>query len=128
MSFDRKYLAWALSYAAIGICLGIFMAASQNYAQREAHSHTLLVGFVLSLGYGVIHKLWIEQPKPIIAKTQFIVHQVGAVSMCLGLFLLYGNIAPAALLDPILGISSLAVLVGALLMLYMVVKANAAKT
>lgn len=67
MSFDRKYLAWALSYAAIGICLGIFMAASHNYAQREAHSHTLLVSFVLSLGYGVIHKLWIEQPKPIIA-------------------------------------------------------------
>lgn len=48
--------------------------------------------------------------------------------MCLGLFLLYGNIASAALLDPILGISSLAVLVGALLMLYMVLKANAAKT
>jgi len=129
MNFDRKYLVWALSYAAIGICLGIFMAASHNYAQRETHSHTLLVGFVLSLGYGVIHRLWIDQPKPMVAKTQFIVHQVGAVSMCLGLFLLYGNIAPAApLLDPVLGISSLAVLVGALLMLYMVLKANAAKT
>jgi len=128
MRFDRKYVAWALSYAAIGICIGIYMAASQNYAQREAHTHTLLVGFVLSLAYGVIHKLWIEQPQPVIAKTQFIVHQAGAVLMSLGLFLLYGNVAPAALLNPILGISSLAVLVGVLLMTYMVLKANPART
>lgn len=128
MGIDRKYLAWALSYAAIGIGLGIFMAASNDYGQSEAHSHTLLVGFLLSLAYGVIHKLWIEQPRPIIAKTQFILHQVGTVSMCLGLFLLYGKIAPAALLDPILGMSSLAVLVAALLMLYMALKANAART
>lgn len=128
MSFDRKYLLWAMGYAAIGICLGIFMAASHNFAEREAHTHLLLVGFVLSLSYGIIHKLWLDAPSPIIAKIQFIVHQAGAVAMCLGLFVLYGNLSPVAMLDPILGISSMAVLAGALLMFYMLLKANSAKT
>ncbi|MBI4968832.1 MAG: TonB-dependent receptor [Rhodospirillales bacterium] len=127
MNFDRKYLAWALGYAAVGIAFGIVMAASHNVVQREVHSHTLLVGFVLSLGYGVIHKLWIERLMPILAKTQFIAHQAGTVTMCLGLLLLYGNIAPATLLDPVLGVSSVAILAGVLLMLVMVLKANAAK-
>lgn len=128
MSFDRKYLVWALSYAAIGMCLGIFMAASHNHAQRVTHAHILLVGFVVSLGYGIIHKLWLGQPNPGISQTQFIAHQAGAVTMFVGLFLLYGNVAPEAQLDPILGVASIAVLVGALLMLYMALKANVVKT
>lgn len=128
MSFDRKYLVWALGYAAIGMCLGIFMAASHNHAQHVTHAHILLVGFVLSLGYGIIHKLWLGHPNPIIARIQFIVHQAAAVTMFTGLLLLYGNILPEPQLDPILGIASITVLVGALLMLYMVLKTSAVKT
>lgn len=128
MSFDRKYLLWALGYLAIGICLGIFMAASHNHAELVTHAHILLIGFVLSLGYGIIHNLWLGQPNPIIAKIQFITHQLGAVIMFIGLFLLYGKFLPGAQLDPILGIASIAVLVGTLLMLYMALKANAVKT
>lgn len=128
MSFDRKYLVWALGYVAIGMCLGIFMAASHNHAQHVTHAHILLVGFVLSLGYGIIHKLWLGHPNPIIAKIQFIVHQAAAVTMFTGLLLLYGNVLPEPQLDPILGIASITVLVGALLMLYMVLKTSAVKT
>lgn len=128
MSFDRKYLVWALGYAAIGMCLGIFMAASHNHAQHVTHAHILLVGFVLSLGYGIIHKLWLGHTNPIIARIQFIVHQAAAVTMFTGLLLLYGNILPEPQLDPILGIASITVLVGALLMLYMVLKTSAVKT
>jgi hypothetical protein len=128
MSLDRKYLVWALSYAAIGMCLGIFMAASDNHTQTEAHSHALLVGFVLSFCYGAIHKLWLAQPKPVIAKAQFVIHQAGAATMAIGLFMFYGDLGAAELLGPILGISSIAVLAGALLMFYMVLKENAVKT
>jgi len=128
VGFDRKYLVWALSYAAIGMCLGIFMAASHNHAHRVTHAHILLVGFVVSFIYGIIHKLWLGQPNPMVAKIQFVLHQAGAVTMATGLLLLYGNILPEPQLDPILGIASIAVLVGTLLMLYLVLKANAVKT
>ncbi len=128
MSFDRKYLVWALSYAVAGMSLGIFMAASHDYGQRVTHAHILLVGFVVSLIYGVIHKLWLGEKTPRLAKTQFIAHQAGAVTMFVGLLLLYGKIVPVAQLDPILAIASITVLLGALLMLFMVLKSNAVKT
>jgi hypothetical protein len=129
MSLDRKYLIWALSYAVAGMGLGIFMAASHNHAQTDTHSHILLAGFVVSLIYGVIHKLWLVDGKiTSLAKVQFVVHQAGAIVLSVGLLLLYGDVFPAAQLDPILAISSIAVLLGALLMLIMVFKANRSMT
>ena len=128
MGFDRKYLVWALGYVALGMGLGIFMAASHNHAQHVTHAHILLVGFVVSLIYAVIHKLWLGEKPPRLAKLQFIVHQVGAVTMFGGLFLLFGNIVPETQLDPVLATASIAVFSAALLMIFMVYKANAVKT
>jgi len=128
MSYDRKYLVWALGYVVVGMCLGIFMAASHNHAQHVTHAHINLIGFVLSLSYGIIHKLWLVHVNQIIAKIQFIVHHAGAITISVGLFLLYGNIVPEAKLDPVLAIAAITVLVGTLLMFYMVLKANAVKT
>ena len=128
MSFDRKYLVWALSYVAVGMGLGIFMAASHNHSQHVTHAHILLVGFVVSLIYAVIHKLWLGEKPPRLAKAQFIVHQAGAVTMFTGLFLMFGNIVPEAQLDPVLASASIAVFTAALLMIFMVLKTNTVKT
>lgn len=121
MNFDRKYVIWALSYAAVGLVLGIYMAASHNHAELVAHAHILLIGFVVSFIYAIIHKLWLRQPNRAIANIQFVLHQAAALTVSLGLFLLYGSMLPPATLDPILGIGSAGVLAALLLMLYMVV-------
>jgi hypothetical protein len=126
MSLDRRFLVWALGYAIVGICLGIYMAASQNHGEFITHAHILLIGFVLSLVYGIIHRLWLGEPGRAVARVQFWVHQLGAITLSVGLFLLYGNFLPLARLDPILGVASVAVLIGMLLMLYMVVKSGGA--
>jgi hypothetical protein len=128
MSFDRKYLVWALSYIVIGMCLGIFMAASKDHGQLVTHAHINLAGFLLSIAYGIIHKLWLVQPNPTIAKIQFIVHQAAIVAMVFGLFLLYGKFVPEEQIEPVLRIASISVLVGALLMFYMILKTSAVKT
>lgn len=125
MSIDRKFLVWALGYAVAGMSLGIFMAASHDHGQHVTHAHTLLVGFVLSLAYGVIHKLWLDAGTSKVARLQFIVHQAGAVTIVAGLFLLYGNFLPLSQLDPVLAVASIAVLLGALMMCYLVVKSRA---
>ena len=122
MNLDRRFLIWGLSYATAGIVLGIYMAASQNHGEFVTHAHILLIGFVLSLVYGIIHKLWLENPNRRVANIQFGLHQAAAITISVGLFLLYGNLAPAPVLDPILGIASAGVLLGMLLMLYMVVR------
>jgi peptidoglycan/LPS O-acetylase OafA/YrhL len=127
MSFDRRYLLWALAYLVIGLGIGIFMAASHRHGQSDTHAHVLLTGFLVSFTYGVIHRLWLAQPNPVIARVQFIAHQAGAVAVSSGLLLLYGpNVVPDERLEPVLGIGSLGVLIGALLMLYMVLRRPAA--
>jgi hypothetical protein len=128
VSFDKKYLVWALGYVAVGICLGIFMAATHNHGQLATHAHINLIGFLLSFAYGITHKLWLGQPNPTIASIQFIVHQAATVTIIAGLFLLYGNFVPEEKLDPILGVAAISVLVSVLLMLYMVLQTRTVKT
>jgi len=127
MNLDRRFLIWALGYAAVGISLGLYMAASQNHGELVTHAHILLVGFVLSLVYGIIHKLWLDRPNRALANIQFVLHQAAAVTVSVGLFLLYGGIVPEPTLGPILGIASAGVLLGMLLMLYLVMRFGTGK-
>ncbi len=126
MHYDRKFLVWALSYAVAGMCLGIFMAASQNHGQHVTHAHIMLVGFVVSLIYGVIHRLWLAQHQGAtqLARLQFYAHHAGALAMFTGLLLLYGGVVPEATIEPLLSVASITVLGAAVMMLVMAVKAN----
>ncbi|MCX7513227.1 TonB-dependent receptor [Frateuria sp. STR12] len=125
---SRRYLVWSLSYAALGMALGIYMAASHNHGQLVTHAHVLMVGFVLSLVYGIIHRLWLDAPRRAVAMTQFVLHQLAAVALLAGLFMLYGGKAGEETLEPLLGIGSVGVLAGMLLMLYMVLRPGRARS
>ena len=122
MGFDRKYLVWALAYVAAGMGLGIYMAASHDHAQHVTHAHILLVGFVVSFIYAVIHKLWLGGTAKRLASVQLIAHQAGALMMFSGLFLLYGGVVPEAQIEHLLAPSTLIVFIAALLMIVMVLK------
>jgi hypothetical protein len=122
MGFDRKYLVWALAYVALGMGLGIYMAASHNHAQHVTHAHILLVGFVVSFIYAVIHKLWLGEKASLLARVQLVVHQAGALTMFSGLFLLYGGLMPEEQAEAILAPSTIVVFTGALLMIFMVLR------
>ncbi len=121
MKLDRKFLLCSLAYAVAGMCVGIYMAASKNHSQHVAHAHILLVGFVVSFIYGLIHRLWIDAEKVGAATVQFYLHQASALVMSVGLMLLYGGLFKEPL-DPILAASSFGVLGGALLMVYLIIK------
>ncbi len=126
MQYDRKYLLWALSYAVAGMCLGIYMAASHNHAQHVTHAHIMLVGFVVSLSYGIIHRLWLgqSQDSPKLARLQFYAHHAGALAMMTGLLLFYGGVVAEAAIEPVLSVASITVLGAAVMMLVMAVKAS----
>jgi hypothetical protein len=128
MNFDRKYLVWSLCFAALGMGLGIFMAASHNHGELTTHAHILLVGFVVSFIYGMIHKLWLTNPNRAVATFQFILHQAAAILVSVGLFLLYGAYVPEDKLEPFLASGSVGILLAMLLMLYMVIRSGSAKT
>jgi len=120
MSIDRRFLAWSLGFAVIGLLLGIFMAATKNHSELVAHAHILLVGFVVSFIYALIHRLWLQEPPRRMANVQFVLHQLAAATLAVGLFLVYGGYVAVERLDKVLAAASFGVLVGMLLMIYMV--------
>ena len=126
MNIDRQFLIAALSYAVIGLVLGIYMAASHEHVHRVTHAHILLIGFVLSFVYGIVHKLWVVQPSIRLSMLQFVIHQLGAAILLIGLFLLYGGFISEAVLGPVMGIASVCVLAAMLLMIAIVMKGQSA--
>lgn len=113
---DRKFILTSFGYAIIGLALGIFMAASKNHGQLVTHAHIMLIGFVVSFIYGLCHKLWLNNIISPLSKLQFYFHQAGTIGVVIGLFLLYGNFVAVEAVDPVLAISSIAVLIGMVLM------------
>lgn len=128
MTFDRKYLLWGLGYAIVGMGVGIFMAATHNHGQFVSHAHIMLAGFVVSIIYAVIHKLWLALGNSGLASVQFWAHQLGALTLGVGLLLVYGTAVPADQIEPFLIASSLAVLAAAVMMLVLVLKSRPART
>jgi putative solute:sodium symporter small subunit len=113
---DRKFVLTGLGYAILGLLLGIYMAATRNHGHLVTHAHIMLVGFVVSFIYGLCHKLWLNNSESRLAKIQFYIHQVGAATLFVGLFLLYGKFIDIDTIDPILAVSSVIVLTGVILM------------
>ena len=126
--FDRAYLIWALCYAVAGMGLGIYMGISGDHGQFITHAHILLVGFVTSLVYAVIHRLWLPAPARLLATIQFVLHQAGALTMFTGLLLLFGHAVPESRIGPIMAPAAIAVILGALLMLVMVLQTSPAQS
>jgi hypothetical protein len=116
-TLERAYLLLGLSYGALGMGLGIFMAASHNHGQAVTHAHLLLVGFLLSMIYALIHRLWLPSPSVLLSRIQFGAHHLGVVLMVIGLFLLYGGHVPSERIEPVLSSSSILVLVALVLMM-----------
>lgn len=113
---DRKFVLTAFGYAIIGLALGIYMAGSHNHGQLVTHAHIMLLGFVVSFVYGLCHKLWLDNTTSKLAVAQFYIHQAGSLALFIGLFLLYGGFVDAAAIDSVLGIASVTVFVGVVLM------------
>jgi uncharacterized membrane protein len=122
MMIDRKFLLCAFAYAIVGMCIGIYMAASKNHALFIAHAHILLLGFVVSFIYALVHKLWLAGSSPRLASVQFYLHQLATVVLTGGLVLMFSGALPEATLAPALGASAVGVLAAVLLMVWMILR------
>jgi len=121
---DRKFILTSLGYAIVGLMLGIFMAASKDHGHLVTHAHIMLVGFVVSFIYGLCHKLWLNNNTSKLALSQFYIHQIGTIGMVIGLFLYYGHFVSLETIDPFLALSSIAVLIGMILMKVLFIKST----
>jgi uncharacterized membrane protein HdeD (DUF308 family) len=121
---DRKFILTSMGYGIIGLALGIFMAASRDHGHLVTHAHIMLIGFVVSFIYGLCHKLWLDNTRSKLSLAQFYMHQLGTIGVVIGLFLYYGKFVTLDTIDPLLAISSIAVLVGMVLMKVLFIKST----
>ncbi len=121
---DRKFILTSFGYATIGLALGIFMAASKDHGHLVTHAHIMLIGFVMSFVYGVCHKLWLNNVVSKLSLAQFYIHQVGTIGVVIGLFLYYEKLVSIETIDPFLALSSIAVLIGMVLMKVLFIKST----
>lgn len=123
-AISRWNVMFGLGFAVLGMALGITMAISKNHGQLVTHAHVMLLGFVVSVLYGAIYRLWLPTASARLAMIQTGLHQVGSVLIVTGLYLLYGGAATEDALGPLLGPGSIAAISSAVLMLYQVVRAG----
>jgi hypothetical protein len=95
---------------------GCLHGASKDHRLFIAHAHILLVGFVVSFIYALIHKLWLVGAAGRLAGFQFYLHQIAALVMLSGLVLLFSGMVAEATLGPVLGMATVGVLLAMVLM------------
>ena len=97
---------------AMGMCWGIAMAVSQNFALAPAHAHLNLLGWVTMSIYGTFYALTRETLSPRLAWINYVCATLGVAVMIptLAVFLATGNQA----LEPAIGIGSLLSLIALL--------------
>ena len=121
---DRKFVLTGLGYAILGLALGIYMAASKDHGHLVTHAHIMLVGFVVSFIYGLCYKLWLNNSTSKLAMSQYYIHQAGTIGIVIGLFLYYGKYVSLEKIDPVLAISSIAILIAMVLMKVLFIKST----
>lgn len=121
---SRWNVMFGLGFAILGMALGIYMALSKNHGQHVTHAHVLLLGFVVSVLYGAIYRLWLASASVRLATIQTVLHQLGSVLIVIGLFLLFSGAANEDSLGPLLGPGSIAAISSAVLMFYQMVRAG----
>ncbi len=119
--FQRTHLTAGLVYGLAGMGLGLWMAATRDHSQLVTHAHLLLVGFLLSILYATVHRLWLNGTSSWLLLLQLGLHHFGVFGMVGGLFMLYGGHAGIDRLDPLLAASSIAATLGLFLVMVMTI-------
>ncbi|WP_026600875.1 hypothetical protein [Methylomonas sp. 11b] len=111
-----NFIRIAVVYAIIGIGIGIYMAASHSFLQRDTHAHANLLGWVSLALSGLIYQVFPALGNHVLAKAHFWLHNLGLPVTIVGIALLYdGNPAVG---EPLAGIGSSVVALGFLALLF----------
>lgn len=95
MNISRTYLLTGSLYLLVGIILGMYMGGKQDFTLAPVHAHINLLGFTLMTLFGVAYHAMPKLSGNLLAKAHFWLHQVGALVLLIGLFLMMsGNMTP----------------------------------
>ena len=117
MSISRNFLVAGALYLVVGILFGSYMGGSGDHTLAPVHAHINLLGFTLMTVFGLAYRLMPALAEGLLPKLHFWLHQVGALGLLVGLFLMMSGKVDAATIGPVFPVFEGLILVGAVLWL-----------
>ncbi|MFO1203045.1 MAG: hypothetical protein U1E58_10475 [Tabrizicola sp.] len=122
MNISRSFMVMSAIYLIVGILLGSYMGGSGDHSLAPVHAHINLLGFTLMTVFGIGYRLVPGLAEGTLPKAHFWPHQVGALLLLIGLFLMMTGTVAEATIGPVFPILEGAILLGAVLWLVGVVR------
>lgn len=119
--WPHAFFASAALYAMIGVCWGLAMGATHNHATYSAHAHLNLLGWASLALMGTYYAVLGQAVSNWVKLVNFILLNLGVLSMIPGVYMYLGQAGPPALYGPMIGIGSLLVAAGFLVFVITVV-------
>lgn len=117
MNISRSFIVMGAAYLLVGIVLGSYMGGSGDHSLAPVHAHINLLGFTLMTVFGIGYRMIPGLAEGTLPKVHFWLHQIGALGLLVGLFLMMSGRVDGATIGPVFPLLEVAILVGALLWL-----------
>ncbi|QPC85602.1 hypothetical protein GA830_01735 [Mesorhizobium sp. NBSH29] len=114
MRLDRIYILAGFAWLTFGMIFGIYLGITDQLQFANSHAHANLLGFVISVLFGLLMRNWPALMKSRMAMPQFLIYQLGAVVLVAGKFDI-DNGGKGVLAPP----GAMIIVIGTLLMFWM---------
>ena len=122
-NLSRNYVLIGLVWLVCAMAFGIWIGINQQLQFAESHAHFALVGFVLSVLFGLLHNAWPNLKMSRLAVPQFWIYEIGAVMLVAGKITVDGGGS-----NTLVKLGSLVTITGAALMLVLFFRQTRALT
>ena len=122
MSISRGFIVMGAVYLVVGIVFGAYMGGSGDHTLAPVHAHINLLGFTLMTVFGLGYRMIPGLADGLLPKLHFWLHQLGALLLLLGLFLMMTGRVAEATIGPVFPVLEGAILLGAVLWLVNVLR------
>jgi len=114
VKIDRIYILAGFCWLILGMVFGIYLGITEQLQFSNSHAHANLLGFVISVLFGLIYRDWPSLMQSRLAMPQFVLYQVGAMVLVAGKYDI-DNGGSGVLAPP----GSIIIVLGTLLMFWM---------
>ena len=122
LKIDKLYVTLGFLWLIAGAIFGTWLGASGHENFANSHAHIGLLGFVASVLFGLVHRVWPQLRSSRIALPQLAVYEIGTALLILGKIMLDGT----GQANVFLFIGSITVILGAAMFLWLFVKGSLA--
>ncbi|MGG2093922.1 cytochrome-c oxidase [Bacillus sp. S13(2024)] len=87
-----RFIKISSIYFVIGVCMGMYMSMSLNFALKSVHVHLLLLGWASMMAAGILYHIFQEAGQSKLGKFHFWLLNIGLPIMMIALALeIYGH-------------------------------------